>query len=460
MGGMGLLALAQTKSEIYNICMKILFTLLSVTFFSYSAAYAQAGKILKGAKGAANAASHLPAASKAAGVSAPLRAIPVKGMLPSSDLSAKLLPRVQQAAVTANKKIIRQKLPLPSLRTGSETFGLLQPGWKVSLALLFSSDELATVETALQETDKFIFAPLADDAAAPAETDWNYEDRFALELKEAMAQQGFSLTSFQYKTLLGGKGKNYDSDFPNLIKLISLEAYLNAHGFVYPVQTIFRNGRFLKASEMTPDEYAGRLLAKRIDHAIFTGDPQNPIIQRMILLRDGLRPNAAGKTPQEWLAELETWLQEHPGSFPNKHFAHNGKRTPPQELTEVQYQEYQLRNGLDGVLARGNAQDPVVRRIIELKENGRKQVPRKTAEEWLQELENWLAAHNNVFPKATFSQNGKQLKASELPPEQAEEKRLSDAVFYFIRKGDPQDPVIQRLAELKQKYGRERARTR
>lgn len=435
--------------------MKISLTLLSLIVFACSAAYAQGGKIVKSITNAERAAALISLPTKTPVSRIRPGKVRVDAPLKASDI----LPRVQQAA-TANKKILRLKTPPPVLRGGAETFIRLKPSWKGSLVLWFSPDELAAVETALCKADEFIFAPFSVGESGPAEENWNYESRFLMELNEALDARGLKLAPFKYKVLLGGKGGNYPSDIPNLIKLVSLEAYLHTHGYVYPVQTVFRDGRFLKASEMNPDEYEGRLLAKKIDHAIFTGDPQDPVIARMISLRDGLRPNEADRSPQEWLAELENWLQEHPGAFPTKNFARNGKRISPRELTEAQYREYRLRNGLDGVLARGNAEDPVVRRIIELKEKGRRQVPRKTAGEWLTALENWLAAHDNTFPRATFSQNGKQIKASGLPPEQAEEKRLADAVSYLLRKGDPQDPVIRRLEELKRQYGRAGAQAR
>ena len=368
--------------------------------------------------------------------------------------SAAALNRVlqQKALTTTPLNLNMAAFPLEFIspaRNGMETLRNLAPAWKTRMRPLFTEEQLELVTLALDNTDKLLFREDASTLTL-VNHEWDYGSHFARELVMLAEEKGITFSNKQYKYLVGGKGAP-ENGLWMALHLMSLEGWLLHSNYTFPRQTYWKDGKQVPASELLEEELAQRLLAKRVDFLIRTGNPTNPIISRMIYLRENTRVNALVRTPKEWLEELETWLQTHEGSFPKGSFLKNGVIIPHEELTPVQLEEVRLASGIERTLSTGDPTDPVIIRIKELRDSGRVYSKRRTPQEWLVLLEEFVQRAGRL-PRGAFSVNGVNLKAAELSPEQLDERNLSSALRHYISKGDPQDPTIARMIEIRDTY--------
>lgn len=376
------------------------------------------------------------------------------------DASCKTLPSVaalnrvlQQKALTAVPlNFNTAAFPLEfiaSPRNGVETLRNLAPAWKTRMRPLFTEEQLELVTLALGNTDKLLFREDASSLTL-VNHEWDYASHFARELVMLAEEKGILFSNKQYKYLLGGRGAP-ENGLWMALHLMSLEGWLLHSNYTFPRQTYWKDGKQVPAAELSEEELTQRLLAKKVDFLIRTGNPANPIISRLIYLRESTRVNALVRTPKEWLEELEKWLENHEGAFPKGSFLKDGVIIPHEELTPAQLEEVRLASGIDRTLSMGDPADPVIIRIKELRDSGRVYSKRRTPQEWLVLLEEFVSRTGRL-PRGSFSVDGKNLKAAELSPAQLDERNLSSALRHYISKGDPQDPTIARMIEIRDTY--------
>lgn len=364
-------------------------------------------------------------------------------------ISAKAAKQAAQAEKSALASVSKnlasvQQPETPVFLDGSSAFKTLFPEGKLLLAApLFSPAQRALVEAAFQEADAFIFTHTKDGALAAKSDEWDYTARFAQELNNLSQAKGVVLSKQQMKVLF-----NLHSPLNRLFKYLSLEAWLLSHNGQLPRFTFSENGKKLPVSEYSPSQREERSLYGAIDHLIRSGNPDDPLIQRVKELKESGRRISVQKTPAEWLEKLEKWQEKHNGAFPASLFYENGRQLAVSELSAEQREEYTLAAGVKNALKKADKSDPVILRLRELKEHGQRRASPKTPAQRLEELEKWMAEHDGRLPQAVFREQGRVLTAAELSPEQRQERDLSVAFRSLIRRGDPSDPVIGRMVEL------------
>ena len=135
--------------------------------------------------------------------------------------------------------------------------------------------------------------------------------------------------------------------------------------------------------------------------------------------RRTFRKNSPKKPPQQWLSELETFIEQN-------------KRFPTIKATN----EQQLLSGISRAANQLGENHPITRRIREL----RAQYPYKPRGNppsyWLEKLEIFVQ-ENGYYPK------------TKNPPE---ERELYIAINSILQRLPPKDPVVQRIRELRAQY--------
>lgn len=335
-------------------------------------------------------------------------------------------------------------------RTGINTLETLVPAWRLQMAPLFSGEQIQLVTKAFANTDKMLFKEKEDNSLSLKGEEWDYAEHFAEELVSLANEQGIVFSEKQYKYLLGGKGAPREGLWM-VLRLMSFEGWLLHSGQVYPRSTYWRDGKQVSVAQMSEEELAQRHLARGVDFLIRTGDPANPVISRLIYLREITRVNALMRSPQDWLDYLESWLQEHEGRFPRRNILKNGKLLSHEEMTGEEREEVLLTSGIERVLMVGESTDPAVIALKKYREENRVHSKHRTAEEWAVLLEAFVTQKGHL-PRSIFYENGHALKAAELSAEQVEERKLNSAMFHLLSKGKMEDPAILRIKELHDQY--------
>lgn len=370
--------------------------------------------------------------------------------LPSAIALNRVLQQKALAGVPLNLEMAAHPVELIGVnRTGVETLQTLLPSWKTQMRPLFSEEQIQLVQDAFTVTDKILFKEEGPSIEL-VNQEWNYAQHFAEELKLFSESTGIEFTEKQYKYLLGGKGAPSEGLWVPL-RLMSLEGWLLYSGQQFPKATYWQNGKQVSAATLSEEELAQRHLAKGVDFLIRTGNPKNAIIARLIYLREMTRVNALSRTPQEWLQTLESWIEANEGRYPRANILHNGQLLSHDKLTPAEKEEILLASGVERTIAAGDPADPVIARLISHRDAGRVYSKRRTAEEWVTILENFVEA-NGRLPRGAFYKDGKLLKAAELSAEQVEERKLSSALTHYISKGNQQDPSVKRMIEIRNQY--------
>ena len=113
-----------------------------------------------------------------------------------------------------------------------------------------------------------------------------------------------------------------------------------------------------KAADYTPEEAAERHIRGGVDNAIWNEDPNSDTIQALIELKEQY---ATQQTPEEWLREVQKFVEE------NERWPRPLTQKKAADLTPEERAERQIYAGVDGAIKR-NPDDPVVQALIELKE--------------------------------------------------------------------------------------------
>ena len=150
--------------------------------------------------------------------------------------------------------------------------------------------------------------------------------------------------------------------------------------------------------------------------------PQDPISQRILWIRKQYPGIQRGKSAQQWLDELEAFVQKE-GCLPSQ---------------GISAQETSLYNGIWRLRMILDKKDPIAQRIEQLYTQF---IPRsgssaKTPEQWLEELETFVE-QNGRFPT---TKNGE------------DEKKLYVGVMNLKYRFGTQDPLVQRIIQLRIKY--------
>lgn len=171
-------------------------------------------------------------------------------------------------------------------------------------------------------------------------------------------------------------------------------------------------------------------LRQWIDRFVRTRNKENPIVQRISQIREQY-PTAPykknGKSPQQWLDELEAFIQE------KGHYPLSIKEHPD---------ESRLYYGISNALSRLEADDPIAIRIRQL----RKEYPvelvvnrGKKPQQWLAELENFVQK-NGRYPSSN----------KQIPEEQSIYQGVASALNYL----PIDDPIALRMRQLSNQYPR------
>ncbi|MBR2392472.1 MAG: hypothetical protein IKA93_02735, partial [Elusimicrobiaceae bacterium] len=327
--------------------------------------------------------------------------------MPSAIALNRVLQQKALAGVPLNLEMAAHPVELIGVnRTGVETLQTLLPSWKTQMRPLLSEEQIQLVQDAFTVTDKNLFKEKGPSIEL-VNQEWNYAQHFAEELKLFSESTGIEFTEKQYKYLLGGKGAPSEGLWVPL-RLMSLEGWLLYSGQQFPKATYWQNGKQVSSATLSEEELAQRHLAKGVDFLIRTGNPKNAIIARLIYLREMTRVNALSRTPQEWLQTLESWIEANEGRYPRANILHNGKLLSHDKLTPTEKEEILLASGVDRTIAAGDPADPVIARLISHRDAGRVYSKRRTAEEWVTILENFVE-ENDRLPRGAFYKDGKLL---------------------------------------------------
>nr|QGT50578.1 hypothetical protein Elusimicrob1349_0480 [uncultured Elusimicrobia bacterium] len=302
--------------------------------------------------------------------------------------------------------------------SGRTLFTQLTPAWKTPFLSKFQPEHLSTVETALHKTDLALFAE-QNGLLSARSNEWNYTERFALELADELEQRGLTLTPSQWKQIFGGTGVK-GSTLANHLRLLTLEAWLLTHGGEYPRRQFSVNGRVLKQEELSDSQKLEQNLAVGVKWAVrHPKDETDPVFLHLKFRHE---QGSRKKTPEYWLEELKMWLLAHGGEYPHSSFSH-GTRVSADDLTPAQKEEAALANGVNNAISLAkDPSDPVIAELIRLKEEGKRY---NSPEETLALLQEWMEAHGGRVPRASIVKNGHYLTVAELTPEELEEKRLA-----------------------------------
>lgn len=356
---------------------------------------------------------------------------------PSARIPAVSVSRVQSLAFP-------QLTPL-SART---LFTRITPAWKEPLSPKFTPEHLRTVEDALLQTDAFLFTEKDGQTAARSD-EWNYSQIFSQELAGLLQERGQTLSHSQWKQILGGSGvKGFT--LSNHLRLLTLDSWLLTHGGEFPRRQFSVNGRVLKPGELSPEQKEEQNLANAVKWAVLHAkDTTDPVL---LHLKSRYEQGTRKKTPEYWLEELNLWLVEHNGEYPRSSFS-NGTRIAAADLTPAQKQEAALATAVSNAIKLAkDPSDPVIARLIQLKEEGRRY---NTPEQTLARLEEWSAAHGGRMPRTSIVKNGRYLSVSELTPEEMEEKHLANTARALTQNAaSAQNQAVQRIKTLFQNASR------
>ena len=191
-----------------------------------------------------------------------------------------------------------------------------------------------------------------------------------------------------------------------------------------------------KAADYTPEEAAERHIRGGVDNAIWNEDPNSDTIQALIELKEQY---ATQQTPEEWLREVQKFVEE------NERWPRPLTQKKAADLTPEESAERRICHGVNNAI-KNNPDDPVVQALIELKAQYVKEyATQRTPEEWLREVQNFVK-ENGRWPRQ-FSRK----KTEDLTPEERAERQIYAGVDGAIKR-NPDDPVVQALIELKEQY--------
>ena len=374
--------------------------------------------------------------------------------LPAWTQKTKMVREVIKAPAAARIPAVSaarvQALAFPRLTplSAQTLFTRITPAWKEPLSPKFTPEHLRTVEDALLRTDAFLFTEEYGRPAARS-GEWNYSELFSRELASLLKERGQTLSPSQWKQIFGGTGvKGFT--LSNHLRLLTLDSWLLTHGGEFPRRQFSVNGRVLKPGELSPEQKEEQKLANGIKWAVLHAkDTTDPVL---LHLKFRYEQGTRKKTPEYWLEELNLWLLEHNGEYPRSSFS-NGTRIAAADLTPAQKREAALANAVNNAIKLAkDPSDPVIARLIQLKEEGRRY---NTPEQTLALLEEWSAAHGGRMPRASIVKNGRYLSASELTPEEAEEKRLASIARALTQNAaSEQNQAVQRIKTLFQNASR------
>ena len=220
--------------------------------------------------------------------------------------------------------------------------------------------------------------------------------------------------------------------------LDELNLWLLEHNGEYP-RSSFSNGTRLAAADLTPAQKKEATLAIGVNNAIkLAKDPSDPVIAELIRLKEeGRRYN----TPEQTLALLEEWSAAHGGRMPRTSISKNGRYSSPSELTPEELEEKRLAS-VARALTQNAAleQHPAVQRIKTLFQDASH---RKTAGQILEELQNWMSAHQGHLPRL-YAPKGETL-SEELREEIALGRAVQNQLYRARLSATPQAEQIRQL---------------
>lgn len=176
--------------------------------------------------------------------------------------------------------------------------------------------------------------------------------------------------------------------------LAEVEQWAAQHNGRMPRSSIVKNGRYVSSAELTPEELKEKRLAARA--RALTQNPalmQNPAVQQL----KNLFQNASHrKTSTQVLEELQYWVSTHEGFLPRTSM-------PKQQIiSEELRQEVALGRAVINQLY--NAQlhpTPQTEQIRQLWQNGRRQLTRRSPEEWLQAFQMYIKEYKHLPMRGT-----------------------------------------------------------
>lgn len=303
----------------------------------------------------------------------------------------------------------------------------ISAGYASAFGLNAADIAALTLRQSLKETDRIFFEN-------PQSQSWNYAAEFEEIFLNAM-QKNIPLPTGKIQTLSrrilnGGNGAPW-SVRPYLT-LLTLQAR-EAAGLAFPKAGFSVNGRNLKPEEMTPEQKEEYLLAKRVFRGIEDKKLPRALVDELTAFRENGRVKHAHQTPQELREELKLFIAKY-HHYPKEYFYKNGVRLEAGEYSQAQQAESNLALRLRWTMREGNPADKDIIYIKNQYVAQRTISDKKSPEQLLEELQVWLAEHNNVYPTST------------------QNKALNSSITHAIKVGDPSDPAIAELIRLKETY--------
>ena len=176
----------------------------------------------------------------------------------------------------------------------------------------------------------------------------------------------------------------------------------------------------------TPQTQEGKLYSN-IQNLLHQEHSQEPVIQRIHELRAQYPSKYTPRSPEQWLEELEHFIQQN-DRFPSP---------------AISSQEKALYMGVYNSVKHLGPQNSISLRINELKKRYTLPSSRKTPQQWLDLLEEFIAKEGR-YPMQNRS---------------TEERALQQAIRNCLQNFSAQDPVTTRMYELKKQYTSQPHRT-
>lgn len=243
--------------------------------------------------------------------------------------------------------------------------------------------------------------------------------------------------------------------------LAQTRLYMQQHQGKLPRTCIsLGHGRPVSVYDLSPEQQLEVRLARQVHFRIMNASqPPDEYLQQLQEIYGTKAKKEPVPSPEEFLVELQAWVEAHNGFRPRLNIYENGKQMPAERLKQqpALYEEHTLARRLDYFFRIG-VKDKETREALAAIRN----LPTVTrwenpAEnqfydgfgnalpaqyELLNKLQTWSAAHGNTKPRALFYRNGKLIPVQELKenPELYEEYQLGYRFRNVLdKKGQPAD---------------------
>ncbi len=255
---------------------------------------------------------------------------------------------------------------------------------------------------------------------------------------------------------------------PDVAQLIEqTRAFLLQHHGNLPKRTLYQDSRAISTYDMNEEQLLEVRLARQVYYQLKNNpNPTNPQWQQLSALYTIPATLEPIGDPSAFLAQLNTWMQNHKGLRPRLNIYKNGTPLTAQELRQNPplYEEHTLARRLNYLLHFKGVLDSRVReKLNELASAPtvtRRENPTEnqfydgfnnalpTLENEVEKLEQWAQSHRNTRPRLIHYKNGKRIPVSKMSPQQYEEYRLAFHLNYFLKKKRMEGSLYKRLLSI------------